>query len=92
MGFGGVASMNTVLKNNRNLLSNSKRDKFKNSIGRSNKKEKTKLVDLPRARRHQLRAIKAKMMSQRRIRAVKVGVVFSVVFGGLIALFLYWVF
>ena len=34
MGFGGAAgAMNTVIKNNRNLLSNPKRDKFKRSLG-----------------------------------------------------------
>ena len=33
MGFGGSASINVVMKNNRNLLSNPKREKFKYSYG-----------------------------------------------------------
>jgi len=33
MGFDGSGSMNLVLKNNRNLLNDVKREKFKNSLG-----------------------------------------------------------
>ena len=89
MGFGGATgSMNTILKNNRNLLRNPKREKFKNKIGAYDKNGKTEF-DLPEAKPHVLRYVKANVIAQQKARERKVIIVFSIVFVSFVTLFLY---
>lgn len=89
MSFGSIGSINTILKNNRNLLSKPRRRKFKNRIGAYDKISKTQF-DLPRAKEYQLRSIKAKIIAQQKIRERKITIVFSAVFVSLTTLIIYW--
>lgn len=88
MSFGSIGSMNTILKNNRNLLSNPKREKFKNRIGGYDKNSKTEF-DLPEAKPHVLHSVKANVIAQQKARERKVIIVFSIVFASFVSLFLY---
>lgn len=90
MGFGGVGSMNMILKNNRNLLSNPKRQKFKNRLGGYDKNSKTE-YDLPEAKPHVLHLIKAKVIAEQKARERKIIIIFSIVFISLVTLLLYWI-
>lgn len=88
MSFGSIGSMNMILKNNRNLLSNPKREKFKNRIGAYDKNSETEF-DLPEAKPHVLRYVKANVIAQQKARERKVIIVFSIVFVSFVTLFLY---
>lgn len=90
MSFGSIGSMHTILKNKRNLLSNSKREKFKNGIGGYDKNRKTEF-DLPNAKPHVLHSVKANVIAQQKIREKKIIIIFSIVFISLVSLFLYWI-
>ena len=79
MAFGGVGSMNVVLKNNRNLLSNHRREKFKNGLVGKWKGKVT--YDLPKASPQKLRSIRERIQFENEQRKRKQIIVFvSIVF------------
>ena len=59
MGFGSVGYMNTVMKNNRNLLRNHSREKFKRST--STLRSEKVAYNLPKSTPQSLRQIREKM-------------------------------
>lgn len=61
MGFGSSGSMNLVLKNNRKLLRNVSREKFKRTFGAYRSKGKTE-YDFPKAQPHTLRRLKERLV------------------------------
>lgn len=89
MGFGGVATMNAVIKNNRNLLSNPRREKFKKSIG-SYPKIINLEFGLKTASPRVLRAIKTRLLHERKSRQRKVIIVFSFIVISIISFLLYF--
>lgn len=77
MGFGSVGYMSTVMKNNRNLLSNHKREKFKNGLtGTWGGKVE---YNLPKASPQQLRQIREKMKFENEQLKRKKTIVFLVI-------------
>ena len=85
MGFGGAASMNVVMKNNRNLLQ--KRDKFKNTLSSKNEKVEFKS---PNASRSKLLEIKNRMKEENRRRTIKLSLVFGFIFSMLLSILFYY--
>ena len=85
MGFGGSGSMNIVMKNNRNLLSNTKREKFKNALGSYSEGEKPEF-NLPKASPQLLKAIREKMIFDNEQRQRKKNIVFAFIIIALITL------
>ena len=86
MGFGGVGSMNIVMKNNRNLLRNGNREKFKNGLGSHSVSEKLEF-NLPKASPQLLKAIREKMIFDNEQRQHKKNIVFAFIIIALITLF-----
>lgn len=80
MGFGGVGSMNLVIKNNRNLLS--KRKKFKTVLGSPS--NKVTEYNLPKSTPRQLNDIKLRLQSERRYRNIIIILVSGLVFSSVI--------
>ncbi|MEM9678985.1 MAG: hypothetical protein AAF901_01565 [Bacteroidota bacterium] len=64
-----IQMMNTIIKNNRNLLP--KRDKFKNTLGGYGSDKKTE-YNLPKATPKQLNAIRKRLRQEYQIRMLKV--------------------
>lgn len=89
MGFGGSGSMRAILKNNRNLLKNPKRKKFKSRIGAYDKKSKT-VFDLPKANAQVLKTIREKVKTEQKKRTYKIVLLFGVVFISFLTCVLYW--
>ena len=85
MGFGGSGSMNIVMKNNRNLLSNAKREKFKNELGGYSTGVKPEF-NLPKASPQLLKAIRDKMIFDNEQRQRKKNIIFAFILIALITL------
>ena len=78
MGFGSSGSMNVVLKNNRNLLNNHRRKKFKNSLGSYAFKKKPEF-NLPKATPRMLRPIRERLQfDNERIRKRRIIAILSI--------------
>ncbi|WP_412984139.1 hypothetical protein [Pontimicrobium sp. IMCC45349] len=86
MGFGGAASMNVSLKNNRNLLS--KRDRFKNRLS-GNTKGKSVTYNLPQAKPHVLKEIRERIKREQKDRQKKVVMIVSLLLSIAIAGLIY---
>lgn len=86
MAFGGVGSMNIVLKNNRNLLSNHKREKFKNTLGTYTKRKKLE-YNFPKASPQLLKSIRDRMIFENEQRQRIKNIVFVSIITVLITLF-----
>ena len=90
MGFGGAAgAMNTVIKNNRNLLSNPKRDKFERSLGGFSNTSQTRIGG-PTASPQTLRAIKEKLVRSHKEKMRIRFFIMSVIAVTLITILLNW--
>lgn len=83
MGFEGVGYINTVMKNNRMLLNNHKREKFKGGLG-TVKKQKVE-YNFPDASPQQLRQIREKMKFENEQLQKKKTIVFLII---ILALFM----
>lgn len=70
--------MNVVLKNNRNLLSKRKREKFKQSVGGFSNPVKLEF-NYPKASLSDLRLIKTKLIEEQRIKQRKVIMIFALI-------------
>lgn len=81
-----IQAMNTVIKNNRKLLN--QRDRFKNRLGGYNSSKKTE-YNLPKATNKQLRAIKKRMETERKVWWVKVVILTFILFIILISFLVY---
>ena len=73
--------MNTIIKNNRNMLP--QREKFKKTLGGYNTDKQT-AYDLPKATSKQLSAIRKRMQAERRVWWVKVIALTLIIFLGLV--------
>lgn len=90
MGFGGAAgSMNTIIKNNRNLLSNPKREKFKRSLGGFSTETQTKIGG-PTASPQTLRAIREKLIREHNEKMRTRIFIMSVIAVTLITILVHW--
>ncbi len=69
MGFGGAATMNAVIKNNRNLLKKNKRVRFKKERSNFNLNQD---YQYPKATAKQLRDLKFKLKAENRERQIKI--------------------
>lgn len=85
MGFGGVGSMNIVMKNNRNLLNKKGRTKLKDIYGNNSSQGKTE-YNLHKATPRQLNNLKLRLQEQRRKSNIKILLVFGLVFSSLIVI------
>ncbi len=85
MGFGGAGSMNIVLKNNKNLLSNHKREKFKNLIG-DYKVNRNVVNNFPTATPQLLKSIRERMVFENEQRQKRKIIVFVSIITALITL------
>lgn len=72
-----IQAMNTSLKNNRKQIP--KRDRFKNRLGGYNSDKKTE-YHMPKATSKQLRDIRKRLQSQRKLRMIKVCSVTAILF------------
>ena len=86
MGFGGSGSMNIVIKNNRNLLSNAKREKFKNALGSYSTNGVKPEFKLPKASPQLLKAIREKMIFENEQRQRKKNIIFAFILIALMTL------
>lgn len=77
MGFGNVGYMNTVMKNNRNLLRNHSREKFKRST--STLRSEKVAYNLPKSTPQSLRQIREKMKFENERLEKKKTIVFLII-------------
>ena len=77
MGFGSVGYMNTVMKNNRNLLRNHSREKFKRST--STLRSEKVAYNLPKSTPQSLRQIREKMKFENERLEKKKTIVFLII-------------
>jgi len=84
MGFGGAGAMNATIKNNRNLLNNPKREKFKDSHGSY---KSVKLKNFPKASPQLLKSIRERMVFENEQRQRMKNIVFVSIITVLITLF-----
>ena len=89
MGFGGTGSMSVVMKNNRNLLSNPKRKKFKRSFGGFSKEPQIQIGG-PTASPQTLRAIREKLIREHKERMRLRFAIMSIIAVTLITILVHW--
>ena len=77
MGFGGVGSMNVVLKNNKLLLN--KKDRFKSSLGSYGENTVKSRYVLPEVRPHTLRRVRRRIRRENRRVFIKRVILLSVI-------------
>jgi len=86
MGFGSIGAMNATIKNNRNLLSNAKREKFKNALGSYSTNGVKPEFKLPKASPQLLKAIREKMIFENEQRQRKKNIIFAFILIALMTL------